>query len=920
MGKINVSYVVLKGGLTEGPVRQTAIRLTCETSDARSQLPMACSARPSMPHLRLNTGQGGSAMRWFILSIVLLTHSSFAQVTIQGTVTASYDQTVPIIDASVQFFRLDISGRDTARSVLGTVRTDQNGRFSYLLVTNVEETKRNVPKQFTLSENYPNPFQTKTQIGLDVPKPDNFTIAVYNILGQEVARLEEVLSGGSYSIQWDGSVIPGVYFVVVKASGEMKFIKLIQLQKNSGPSALRITGVSSPLQVKVTGSQSIASTSSVQVTVSKPLWQTYAGTPLTYSSQSLDVSLSYVGSGAVSASKRDSAFTQTTSQFKSLTGSLPKPEAAKAMADWLRKQPQFEDADAADDGNVWCRFTDGTIAVFVNNFEIGDTATLHRSVLAQSPRYKLNDAPPTDIPGSNMIVASGAFGALFGLTEFAVVDLARLAGYDYTLLSSQSSVPGLKTGVQNASIFFAFGHGGYGKVPTGGSEFAIWTDTYQNGRLDSVYADDLREHRLVWMYGVEDRGFSAWKYAFTGQFVRKYMTFGKNSLVYIAGCSSATNNAFVNAFFVKGASVFAGYTATWYADYLRQSALVFFDRTIGANHLSDNKETPPQRAFDWQSVLSWMQSKQYDYGSADGSSRLILVYKTGTLGPLAPSIVTMFVHPYDQKLYIYGMFGENPGSDGKVTVMGTPMQILEWGYDGQSQMDRIICKIPDDGAGSYGDVQVTVRKITSNITQLSRYKGDFTLIHETTDGRQYEVKLTLQFRVDLLGFRMKPGEKPMFNQTSYVVNADMGSKGECTASGSTGGAITWSGHTTDLHNNIDGAASSKSFAAGAWFDPEQMKMQLFMSGGIENGIIQTAGSISMPMSLIFGSDEFDGKRANFPSYVEIPLQSDFSIAKSSASAKKVGMYFSVLTPFADKVRIEWGNIKCDAPPKEEAAR
>jgi hypothetical protein len=864
--------------------------------------------------------RGGSDMRWIILTLSLgfILQSSVAQVTILGTVTASIDQTAPIIDASVQFFRLDINGRDTARVALGTVRTDQAGRFSNLLVTDVQQSQQNVPQKFALTSSYPNPFQTTTQIGLSVPKSDNFIIAVYNILGQEVARLEKVLSVGSYSIQWDGSSIPGVYFVVAKSGGEMRFIKLVQLQRNTGASALRITGASSQVQANLASAQALTLASSIQLAVSKPLYQTFTSSVLPYTNQSLNVLLTYVGSQSISSSKRDSSLTETAAQFASFKKTLSKVDAAKAMADWLKKRPEFEAMGAESDGNVWFRFTDGTMAIIANNRATasGTQSPLHR--IADGSLLKASSGPSTEVPSHNKWLSCETLGAGFLFTGPDYLDnIASRVGY---VPSHLGAVGELKTLVNDAAIFFLDGHGGYGQVPWGGTEYAVWTQTKRSVANDTLFSDDLRQHRLVWMYADFDTIKTEWHYAFTGQFVRKYMSFAKNSLVYIDACWSATNNVFVNSFFAKGASVYAGYTAPAEAGSSLISTVVFFDRTLGANSPQVDIEVPkpPQRAFDWPAVLSWMQSKSLDYGSGDGTTRLIIVPSNGSkLGPLAPSIATMFVHPYDQKLYIYGMFGENPGGDGVVTIGGSPMPIYEWAYDGTSQMDRIVCKIPDDGAGSYGDVQVKVHEIKSNVSPLSRYKGEFKYIHETGDGRKFEAKLTLQFRVHMLGFRMKPGEKPTFNQTTYMVNADMGSKGECSASGSTGPLI-WFGGANDMHNNIDGGNSQRGYEAGAWFDPEQKKVQLYMTGMAINGITQTDGNITSSLNLVFGTDEFDGKRNNLPSYVEIPLAADFSIKKDSRSATKVNTYFSAGK--ADKVRIEWVDITCDAPPKEDTAR
>ncbi len=81
------------------------------------------------------------------------------------------------------------------------------------------------PQAFTLSQNYPNPFNPSTRISFSLPVQSNVTLKVYNILGQEIATLENgSMSAGTYAAVWNGkdnlgrSVASGVYFYRLSAS------------------------------------------------------------------------------------------------------------------------------------------------------------------------------------------------------------------------------------------------------------------------------------------------------------------------------------------------------------------------------------------------------------------------------------------------------------------------------------------------------------------------------------------------------------------------------------------------------------------------------------------------------------------------------------------------------------------------------
>jgi hypothetical protein len=81
-----------------------------------------------------------------------------------------------------------------------------------------------IPTQYALYQNYPNPFNPNTEIRFDVPEAVRVEMKVFNILGQEVAKLiDEVRPAGAYRLTWDSrttsgaSVASGLYIYRIKA-------------------------------------------------------------------------------------------------------------------------------------------------------------------------------------------------------------------------------------------------------------------------------------------------------------------------------------------------------------------------------------------------------------------------------------------------------------------------------------------------------------------------------------------------------------------------------------------------------------------------------------------------------------------------------------------------------------------------------
>ncbi len=78
------------------------------------------------------------------------------------------------------------------------------------------------PKTFLLGQNYPNPFNPTTTMDYQLASPGYVSVVVYNILGEEVARLVQTQQdAGYYSTAWNAASSPsGIYYVRMTVSGQ----------------------------------------------------------------------------------------------------------------------------------------------------------------------------------------------------------------------------------------------------------------------------------------------------------------------------------------------------------------------------------------------------------------------------------------------------------------------------------------------------------------------------------------------------------------------------------------------------------------------------------------------------------------------------------------------------------------------------
>jgi len=99
-------------------------------------------------------------------------------------------------------------------------------------VQEIKEMLTNIPIEFEIERNYPNPFNPTTNIVFSIPREGIVNINIYNALGERVdAVYSKVTSSGKHEVTWNASNHPsGVYISEVSWNGRSINSKMLLLK------------------------------------------------------------------------------------------------------------------------------------------------------------------------------------------------------------------------------------------------------------------------------------------------------------------------------------------------------------------------------------------------------------------------------------------------------------------------------------------------------------------------------------------------------------------------------------------------------------------------------------------------------------------------------------------------------------------
>ncbi len=90
--------------------------------------------------------------------------------------------------------------------------SSSDGTFSFNIITGVEDNQ--LPTGYSVSDNFPNPFNPRTRIGITLPARGNVKAEVFNLLGQTVADIiEKTFDAGTNYIDIELNGLPNGFYI-----------------------------------------------------------------------------------------------------------------------------------------------------------------------------------------------------------------------------------------------------------------------------------------------------------------------------------------------------------------------------------------------------------------------------------------------------------------------------------------------------------------------------------------------------------------------------------------------------------------------------------------------------------------------------------------------------------------------------------
>ena len=614
---------------------------------------------------------------------------------------------------------------------------------------------------------------------------------------------------------------------------------------------------------------------------------------------------------------------------------------ASGVAAYLQSRPELTSVALTPDGGVTAQFADGELVFVANNRQLIKAAASGQRVA----RARALSAAIT-LPGSTKkaVITEGFGGGCDSDTEKLTIDLDNWlsdAGYSVAAAGSVNA-DFMRTNIKQVDVFVHTGHGEINDAGLVSLTLAFPPPAARSATDDA----DFGAQRLVDVIGatcLNDDGtpltgqntrYGAY-WGMTPAFVSKYMTFNPGSLVVINTCIGAHPLAVVQGFpaaFANAASYLAwtGNTDDSGNNQIRYAIDRMLGEVPGGGGRSVTQESPPQRAFDVNAVLQDMTTQGLIPLASSGRMTNLV-----NLGPgnsiLAPSIRHVQVDELNGLLDVDGLL--DPNQPGTVSVGGQDCPIVAWASN------HATCTLLKTGAGSEGDVVVTVHGIKSNAVALSSWTGAFTYSVVGEQSITATATMNVHWRSDLHKWRNAPHTDPV--RYAFPTGAAGDSNASVTASGSATEPNP-NGPSSTLHVSagltvplltLSNAASPPYFTAGALLDPDALTASLLFSIVTpSDSPIATTGNVCdggypLPLQFLQMVKQTtwqqigpDGTPIGSQPYVGLPttLDASYAIAAGRLTGTDSSCPFAISPDYS--WAFSWPKIAVSSPPDPTSAQ
>lgn len=166
-------------------------------------------------------------------------NTTVTKIVVGGTTISS--KTTTSIDyvwvSKTDFLVASVTSKDGETNPNYTTAASFTRLFSRTTAVASPRAEVNIPADFALAQNFPNPFNPATEISFQIARAGQAELSIYNIAGEKVRTLVSGdMPAGSHSIKWDGKnergqrLASGTYIYRLQAGnfGEAKKMLLLQ--------------------------------------------------------------------------------------------------------------------------------------------------------------------------------------------------------------------------------------------------------------------------------------------------------------------------------------------------------------------------------------------------------------------------------------------------------------------------------------------------------------------------------------------------------------------------------------------------------------------------------------------------------------------------------------------------------------------